>query len=490
MEKRKRYYIGLLLGAAWLAACSSGESVEAETDTPAVNANELAVGFVTNDHADTWKSPTRATSGIISDLKAAPEGFGVIAYLTETAKWADAKSAAVSSGVTGKEWNTASTFPRPDFMYNQPVMWSEDRNRWAYSPVKYWPNYTNNKLTSDGNTTPAPRYVSFFAYAPFVEGTYFASTGVTGQTWEHDLRPHIIYTVDEQGEPVDLLWAEATDQTRNGQGLIEETTTGDPGEGVTTLTYQKVPLEFKHALSCIDVYVQRVYDEPTYSGKTPADDDNATKLFMHQLTLTATNTAANGLFKSGRLNLEDGSWSGYTNLNDPANPVEAWQAGEVTLSFPATAFVDHLAGTQSGEPEEIRNAELEKWGVSGSGVDEDEELLFKAGSIMLIPQSAEIDITPAISYAMVTRGDPSDLVYSPLTDAAGNHYTRIVNTVQGNDIRLKLEASKRYKLVIRIGVEHVDFIVAGIEDWDFPIRLNPTASGATEEEIGHTLNEE
>ena len=467
--------------AIGVAGCAGSES--ADTKTPIVEEPAEAIAFSTDiDNSNT----TRATSGIISDLKAVPEGFGVIAYLTETATWANAKSAAVSSGVTGKEWNTASTFPRPDFMYNQPVMWSEDRNRWAYSPVKYWPNYTNNELTSDGNTTPAPRYVSFFAYAPFVEGTYFASTGVTGQTWEHDLRPHIIYTVDEQGEPVDLLWAKATDQTRNGQGLIEETTTVEGGEEVTTLTYQKVPLEFKHALACIDVYVQRVYDEPTYSGKTPADDDNATKLFMHQLTLTATNTAANGLFKSGRLNLEDGTWSGYTNQND----VEAWQAGKDTLSYPATAFVDHLAGTQSGEPEEIRNAELEKWGVSGSGVDEDEELLFKAGSIMLIPQSEEIDITPAISYAMVTRGDPSDLVYSPLTDAAGNHYTRIVNTVQGNDIRLKLEAAKRYKLVIRIGVEHVDFIVVGIEDWDFPIRLNPTASGATEEKIGHTLNEE
>lgn len=468
--------------AIGVAGCAGSES--ADTKTPIVEEPAEAIAFSTDiDNSNTTES-TRATTGPIDNteaLKALPEGFGVIAYLTETATWADAKSAAVSSGVTGKEWNTASTFPRPDFMYNQQVTWNGTLGRWTYSPTKYWPNST-------GNTTN--RYVSFFAYAPFVEGTFIGTSGVTGMTWESDLRPHVIYTVDETGNSTDLLWANNTDCTRNGQGLIEETTTVEGGEEVTTLTYQKVPLEFKHALACIDVYVQRVYDEPTYSGKTPADDNNATKLFMHQLTLTATNTAANGLFKSGRLNLEDGTWSGYTNLNDPANPVEAWQAGEVTLSYPATAFVDHLAGTQSESAEEIRNAELEKWGVSGSGVDEDEELLFKAGSIMLIPQSSEITITPGISYSMVTRGDPGDLVYSPLVDAAGNHYTRIVNNVTGNQIELKLVAAKRYKLVIRIGVEHVEFIVAGIEDWDFPVRLRPDATSSPGENINHTVNEE
>jgi len=447
--------------AVLLAACSAGDDGSA---APFIE-DPVAVSFSTEMNGE----DTRATTGPIDNtdaLKALPEGFGVIAYLTDDKTWSAAKAAATPAD---NYTLATSSFPRPDFMYNQPVMWSNELSLWTYSPMKYWPNSTDNTTN---------RYVSFFAYAPFVEGTYFASTGVTGQTWEHDLRPHIIYTVDESGAPTDLLWAHAEDQTRNGKGLIYM-------EG-STEKWQAVPLEFKHALSCIDVYVQRVYDEPTYSGKTPADDDNATKLFMHQLTLTATNTAENGLFKSGRLNLEDGSWSGYTNQND----VEAWQAGEVTLSYPATAFVDHLAGTQSGEPEEIRNAELEKWGVSGSGVDEDEELLFKVGSIMLIPQSAEIDITPTISYAMVTRGDPGDLVYSPLTDAAGNHYNRIVNTVQGNDIQLKLEAAKRYKLVIRIGVEHVAFIVAGIEDWDFPMRLRPDATSSPGENINHTVNEE
>lgn len=450
--------------AIGVVGCAGSES--ADTKTPIVEEPAEAIAFSTDiDNSNTTES-TRATTGSIDNtdaLKALPEGFGVIAYLTDNQTWSGAKG-------TISDYTTTGDFPRPDFMYNQQVTWNGTLGRWTYSPTKYWPNST-------GNTTN--RYVSFFAYAPFVEGTFIGTTGVTGMTWGSDLRPHVIYTVDETGNSTDLLWANNTDCTRNGQGLIYY-------ESGTEM-WQAVPLQFHHALACVDVYVQRVYDEPTYSGKTPGETKTA-KIFMQELKLKATNTEDNGLFKSGRLNLEDGTWSSYADANHGG--IQAWQEGDVTLNYPATAFTDNLAGTQSEAAEEIRNAELEKWGVEGTGVDEGEDLLFKSGSIMLIPQSSEITITPSISYSMVSRGDPGDLVYSPLTDAAGNHYNRIVNTVQGNDIQLKLEAAKRYKLVIRIGVEHVAFIVAGIEDWDFPVRLRPDATSSPGENIYHTVNEE
>ena len=156
----------------------------------------------------------------------------------------------------------------------------------------------------------------------------------------------------------------------------------------------------------------------------------------------------------------------------------------------ATAFVDSIAGTLSKVEADIRNLELEKWGDKTTGVDQDSVKLFKAGSIMLIPQTDELTITPSIKYSMVTRGDPGDLVYSPLVDAAGNHYSRILNDVTGNDLKLKLVAGKRYKLVIRIGVEHVTFQVQSVVDWDFPIRLTPEPSDLKDEEISHKLNED
>ena len=470
--KLKYIYIIMFASVIGLAGCS-GSGDTAVTTPPVIESNE-PISFATNLDKDVWQDlPTRATTGVISDLKTVPEGFGVIAYLTDDQTWSEAKAAWVTSGDSNKEYGTGSNFPRPDFMYNQPVTWNTTLNRWGYSPMKYWPNSTENATN---------RYVSFFAYAPFVEGMVIdaaSGTGVTGMTWADDLRPHIIYTVDEDGtNPVDLLWAHYTDATRNGQGLIYYES--------ETEKWQVVPLEFKHALSCLDVYVQRVYDEPTYSGKdTPA---NTTKLYMQQLELTSTNTDSNGLFKKGRLNLEDGTWSSFADANN--SYAQAWQAGEGSLTFPVSAFVSGLAGTLSTNNTDIRNEELEKWGDAGTGVNKDEQLLFKAGSIMLIPQSAALKITPSIKYSMVTRGDEGDLIYSPLVDAAGNHYSRILNDVTGNAISIKLEAAKRYKLVIRIGVEHVDFVVVSVEDWDFPILIKPSTSGSGTDDISHTLNED
>ena len=463
--KLKYIYIIMFASVIGLAGCS-GSGDTAVTTPPVIDSNE-PISFATNLDKDVWQDlPTRATTGVISDLKTVPEGFGVIAYLTDNQTWIAAKS-----GIDN--YTTSGNFPRPDFMFDQPVTWNTTLNRWGYSPMKYWPNSTENATN---------RYVSFFAYAPFVEGTVIdaaSGTGVTGMTWADDLRPHIIYTVDEEGtNPVDLLWAHYEDATRNGQGLIYYES--------ETEKWQVVPLEFKHALSCLDVYVQRVYDEPTYSGKdTPA---NTTKLYMQQLKLTSTNTALNGLFKKGRLDLENGTWSSFADANN--GNAQAWQAGEFSLTFPVSAFVSNLAGTLSTNSTDIRNEELEKWGVADTGVNKDEQLLFKAGSIMLIPQSDALTITPSIKYSMVTRGDEGDLIYSPLVDAAGNHYSRLLNDVTGNAISIKLEPAKRYKLVIRIGVEHVEFVVASVEDWDFPIRVNPSTSGSGEEQISHTLKED
>lgn len=456
------------------AGCSSGD--ETVTSSKHAADSKEAIGFATNlDDDVTERQATRATTGAITDLKKVTEGFGVIAYLTDTQMWSEAKS-----GIS--DYTTSGNFPRPDFMNNQPVTWNGTDEYWTYSPMKYWPNSTENT---------DPRYVSFFAYAPFVEGTVInaeTGTGVTGMTWESDLRPHVIYTVDEEGtNPVDLLWANKIDATRNGQGLIYYEN--------STEKWQAVPLEFKHALSCVEVYVQRVYDEPTYSGKTAGKETDTTKIFMQELKFTSVNTASNGLFRKGRLDLETGTWGTYRDSNDPDNIIEdVWddESGDTpfSLTFPASAFVDSIAGTLSEEAVVIRNVELEKWGDKTTGVDQDSVKLFKAGCIMLIPQADELTITPSIKYSMVTRGEEGDLAFSPLVDAAGNHYSRVLNEVKGNELKMKFLAGKRYKLVIRIGVEHVVFQVLSVEDWDFPIRLTPEASNMQEEPISHKLNED
>lgn len=74
----------------------------------------------------------------------------------------------------------------PGFMYNQLVSKQMGGN-WTYSPVKYWPNNLNDK-------------VSFFAYAPH------NATGVTLCSNTNIGYPYLTYTVPAaEANQTDLL---------------------------------------------------------------------------------------------------------------------------------------------------------------------------------------------------------------------------------------------------------------------------------------------
>lgn len=497
-----------------LAACSASD----DGSSALFIEDPVAVSFST-DMSNSTTATTRATTGSINNLEAlknVPEGFGVFAYLTEgtiyDTKFPDAAAYESFSDffmfnqqVTwGNQWaeRDANGVIKKDALGNE--IWHKD---WVYSPLKYWPNYSNND-----NTTPGPRYISFFAYAPHVAEAG-ASSGIVNYTHNHDRTPHIIYKVGAADQQVDVLWAAAKDQTRNGQGLISEVT---DGEGNTTLSYEKVPLHFEHALSAIDIYVQRVYDEPAYTGKIPKVVLYPT-LYISKLDLKSTATLAdgkNGLQTSGKLSLIDGTWS------DPGDP--AWMAGSVTITYPEAMINDTIQGTANNDEEYIRDIELDKWKwildtkntsdtsddvwvdataitnaeltaeptrwKSAYGVSEDERHLFKnALTQMLLPR--KVTLIPKLTYSMVVRDD--ELMVNYFTDSEGHKYSRIVNEIEGNSITLDLQAGKRYTLLIRIGVEHVEFILVNVVDWDFPMRYTPTVvTGFEDENIGHKLDEE
>lgn len=447
---------------------------------------------------------TRATSGTIDDLdalKALPEGFGVMGYLTDEDSW----------GKWGlwDSWGPEDPedAPTPDFMYNQQVRWgalyttTDEKGKavnvedWIYAPAKYWPNATNNA---------AARYISFFAYAPFTEilnsdGSTGQAAGITKLTNKDDKRPFLIYQLDEAAGSVqtDVLWAEpCIDATRNGNGLIYFKDSKE--------IWQKVPLSFHHALAAVEVYVQRVYDEPTSSGKRPEAEQH-TKLFVSRLRFEATNSAASGLYSSGRINLKTGRWDLWDSWSPGGVFDDTQEKTLKALTYSETIFNNTVRGTTSETPGAIRENELNKWAEGGTydsetkkwtwdpksdfGVDEEERLLFADKAITLLPSGGSITITPTLTYSMITRDD--ELLLSTLTDKDGHKYSRIVNTVTGNPLTLTLEAGKKYKLVIRIGVEHVEFEVVSVVDWDFPMRFNPAiGSDFKNETIDHTLNED
>ena len=434
-----------------------------------------AVRFSTDVSSQT----TRATTGMINNLdalKASGDGFGVFAYMTDGKDWTGALTA-------DPDLSAFSNF----FMQNQQVRWDnhyqdaggEWQKDWVYSPLKYWPNYTKNTDESDGGTTPGPRYISFFAYAPWADATTSPESGIINYVREDDRMPHVIYKLGAPDEQVDLLWAKTLNAKRNGNGLIAVNSSASEGE---ELTYQKVPLEFQHALAAMDIYVQRVYDEPAFTGKIPNVVLYPT-VYISKLELksTALDGTKNGLQTVGRLSLIDGTWS------DPGAPNEWIGDSEVKITYDESMINDTIRGTTNTGEVYIRDIELNKWSNSTYGVNENERNLIKNSMTqVLIPR--KVTLIPTLTYSMVVRDDA--LLVNYLTDGEGHKYSRILNEVEGNSVTLDLKAGKRYTLLIRIGVEHISFELLSVVDWDFPMRFRPdVVTDFENEEIGHTVNE-
>ena len=509
--------VGLLL-----TGCTAGDDGGGGS-TPQTTQPE-AVSFST----DLGSKSSRVTTGTINNtdaLRASGDGFGVFAYLTDGKTWAEAKD-------VDADLSEFKNF----FMQNQQVTWgvqwvddkgdtnpANDENKydWVYYPLKYWPNSTDNATA---------RRISFFAYAPWADASASPEAGVIKYVRDGDRLPHVIYKLGAPNQQVDLLWAKAVDTKRNGNGLI--TVGRNKKNTEDSLLYQKVPLEFHHALSAIDIYVQRVYDEPAYTGKIP----NAVlypTLYISKLELTSTTAASdgkNGLQLSGRFDLETGEWTDYSDTWSGETPANAWTTGDVTLTYDETMLNDTLRGTTSTDPDVISDMELDKWKwvldthrtwddgeskwvddpdddewvdattITASefeadpgrwkdayGVSEVERNLIKnTMTQVLIPR--KVTLIPTLTYSMVVRDDA--LLVDYLTDSEGHKYTRIINEVPGNSVTLDLVAGKRYTLLIRIGVEHISFELVSVVDWDFPMRFTPdVVRGFEEDEIGHILNE-
>ena len=128
---------------------------------------------------------------------------------------------------------------------------------WKYDNTKYWP--------TEG-------YINFLAYAPYVDGTKLTGSSID-------------FTVEgEAANQTDLLWANATDQTKaNNSGT------------------NKVELTFKHALAKIGYTVKL---KQTYSNATitlnkiilAGSADEKTKAFYSAGTIDLSKTSSTDLW--------------------------------------------------------------------------------------------------------------------------------------------------------------------------------------------------
>lgn len=185
----------LTVVALGLLAVLSG--CQAEDDTPHTLQENIPVGF-SGDVPGTRAAKEYESAADLTDI-------GVFAYFTN-----------------GEFNNGSST---PNFMYNQQVERQTDGS-WTYSPVKYWPGNTTDKI-------------SFFAYAPYVDE---AASGGSNPSFQGNAVagfPKLTYTVPAaEADQTDLLAATP---------LMNRT--------APTTDSEKVKFNLKHALTkvCISI---------------------------------------------------------------------------------------------------------------------------------------------------------------------------------------------------------------------------------------------
>ena len=218
----KKYFYLAAVSAMMLTACSSENDVVQPTPAQPTNpvaVQQQAVAF------DTYLSGTTASTragdpeGVMTTekLKTANKGFGVMAFYSND--------------------NPYATSLTPNFMYNEHISWA---NGWTYSPLKYWPNETDN----DSQTPPADAALdhidklSFFAYAPYV------TTGASPLGTKSDV--YMVATYSAPATPAtyyDKAWSGSetsgirsiSAENRAGDPLVEWRYTNNPDKNVDLL---------------------------------------------------------------------------------------------------------------------------------------------------------------------------------------------------------------------------------------------------------------
>ena len=190
----------LAAAAAVFAACSNEELVSLNAPQAA---QEQGIGF----EVYTQRNITRA--GKAGDITTTSlktgihnDGFGVFAYYT-----------------SNSEYDTNSS--TPNFMYNEQVKW--DGSKWAYEPVKYWPNEFGDAAISDDLDK-----VTFFAYAPYIPVT--VTTGIPTAVGVATTAPTVPAVVQRPVFPTDKpynTWLQA-DWAAAAAALVPVVTITDP----------------------------------------------------------------------------------------------------------------------------------------------------------------------------------------------------------------------------------------------------------------------
>ncbi|MBF6627576.1 MAG: fimbrillin family protein [Proteiniphilum sp.] len=385
MKKNNLFLV--LLTALLVMSCSKDETMMS------IPQESNAITFGTYVGRD---AKTRATALDLDGLKATGIGFGVFAFY---------------SNETANEYNNTtppSNFT-PNFMYNQQVTWNT--SKWGYTPVKYWPNEGNDKLT-------------FFAYAPYSTGSTnnisaFNVASATPKTAIGD--PTLLFTVHSAAKSqTDLLYADATGL----KNVAKQTTTGT------------VNFLFLHALSRIGFNVEVMADKVNDDATGTADDGSIISDAIAAGTVVSVQKVELiGQFTSRNiLNVAAGTW---------ANPVTLSTATDFAyaLDYNATQASSNFVNTVA----------------NGVAIAPPQKLNADDSYLMIIPKEfKDADLLKIKVTYTVTTADGA------LANASGSVIT---NEIESIPFAINFEAGRAYTFNLHLGLTSVKFD-ASITPWD------------------------
>lgn len=417
--KLKNLFGMAAMAALVLSGCSNDEVVN---DYSPENAIEFG----------TYVGRGAQSRASVKTTKELGTGFGVFAYYTADKKFSD--------------YIQANKDAQPNFMYNEEVTavesdWVDPTteneagyySKWTYSPVKYWPNTADHK-------------VSFFAYAPYDESVDATAIG---------LPPVVKFSVpsNDVKNQQDILYAEP-------QLDVTKKKIGEP-----------VKFTFKHALSRIGFKVQTSVDvvNPDADGQPDAEQgDNGASNFKNDETivvirsveLTGKFHSAGTLTPTQKVTIANGKLE-YGDMN-----VETYGDDEISeegVTYKLLAGKDGETHFADPETKEWYSDEKEdtKYSAWGQNVTCTEAVLNAPDSyIMVIPNVTEKgkqydnELTIKVVYDVVTK------------DANLPTGVSIVeNTVTSDPFAFNFEQGKAYTFSLHLGLTSVQ-LSASVNGWD------------------------
>lgn len=414
---KKNLFFAAAAAALALASCSSEDNLAQQPVAQADNALNFGVYNAVASRAENTSKNDVQTNG-----------FGVFAYSTE------------QLGV--KDYMNSSNYT-PNFMYNQKVSVDPGSDKWVYSPVKYWPNNPDAKL-------------SFFAYAPYIpefnDDNYVNTPdnnnilsnvqlvqpyNVRLQLGKEFLGPGIEYIVPEDPrQGIDLLWG------------CEQDGTTSPVDKLKLPVDETINFMFKHALSRLHFNVQVFADEVTdaQAGTHNADGGElaeGTSIKIDKVELVGK------IAKSGTLRLYNGSWN-----------VESGNYADVVF---AEAQLNPTTQNITGS---VAASEIDLLASANATYTEDEEAI--DNFIMLIPNTS---FYIRLTYTVTTKDPENKKNDSVVTNTINSTDANVVigslaglENAMDDHGYVTLEAGKAYDFHLNIGMTSVKF-AADVEDW-------------------------